>query len=316
MILLVESRNNPIPAIVEAVYPDFLNQYVKADYLKDDVLYNTESLNAYTFPGIPNHVLKLKIGVVFMLLRNISQSSGLCNGTRLIVTQLCSNVIEASIVSGSNLVVKNGCALARRRIESGHNTKDSSNMELHHTTSQQVIGLTFLDTDENVKGCYSVHIKETDAHLFRTKLIEGSVYEISKFQFPRPKIRYMSICKELLILFNSVTKIREVQKNIDLYPHHYINFVSDGTLSHMANSNEYLIGSLYLSTTTATNIYVNLNILQTVELQLRYATEDSNVKLCIEDILQPWQMGEIKEAAIKGPLNFNLAVIREYSITA
>ncbi|KAK1362765.1 ATP-dependent DNA helicase [Heracleum sosnowskyi] len=38
-----------------------------------------------------------------MLLRNIDQQSGLCNGTRLQVCQLGNHVIEAKILSGNNM---------------------------------------------------------------------------------------------------------------------------------------------------------------------------------------------------------------------
>jgi hemolysin-activating ACP:hemolysin acyltransferase len=38
-----------------------------------------------------------------MLLRNINPSIGLCNGTRLIVTQLSARVIEAQIITRSNI---------------------------------------------------------------------------------------------------------------------------------------------------------------------------------------------------------------------
>ena len=38
-----------------------------------------------------------------MLLRNLNQSSGLCNGTRLVITQLYDKIIEAKILAGSNI---------------------------------------------------------------------------------------------------------------------------------------------------------------------------------------------------------------------
>uniref|UniRef100_A0A3Q7GU07 Uncharacterized protein n=1 Tax=Solanum lycopersicum TaxID=4081 RepID=A0A3Q7GU07_SOLLC len=54
----------------------------------EDLLYPTEFLNSLRFPGIPNHEVQLKVGTPVMLLRNLNQSEGLCNGTRLIVTHL------------------------------------------------------------------------------------------------------------------------------------------------------------------------------------------------------------------------------------
>ncbi|KRH49675.1 hypothetical protein GLYMA_07G171700v4 [Glycine max] len=52
--------------------------------------------------GIPNHKLKLKVGTPIMLIRNLDQTDGLCNGTRLIITKLRSNVIEAEAITGPN----------------------------------------------------------------------------------------------------------------------------------------------------------------------------------------------------------------------
>jgi hypothetical protein len=37
-----------------------------------------------------------------MLLRNLSQSEGLCNGTRLIITALGDMIIEAQIMTGTH----------------------------------------------------------------------------------------------------------------------------------------------------------------------------------------------------------------------
>ncbi|XP_019189145.1 PREDICTED: uncharacterized protein LOC109183496 [Ipomoea nil] len=62
----------------------------------------TEFLNSLRCSGVPNHCLTLKVGTPVMLLRNIDRSLGLCNGTRLIVTQLGNHVIEAQILCGNN----------------------------------------------------------------------------------------------------------------------------------------------------------------------------------------------------------------------
>ncbi|PNY07852.1 ATP-dependent DNA helicase PIF1 [Trifolium pratense] len=61
-----------------------------------------EFLNSLRTSGVPNHRIKLKIGTPIMLMRNIDQSQGLCNGTRLIVTQLGTHVLAAKVICGQN----------------------------------------------------------------------------------------------------------------------------------------------------------------------------------------------------------------------
>ncbi|XP_022030318.1 uncharacterized protein LOC110931223 [Helianthus annuus] len=66
-------------------------------------LYSPDVLNGLKISGLPNHRLVLKVGVPIMLLRNIDQQNGLCNGTRLQVTFLGKQVMEAEIISGANV---------------------------------------------------------------------------------------------------------------------------------------------------------------------------------------------------------------------
>ena len=63
------------------------------------VNYPTEFLNSMDLPGLPPHELTLKIGTPVICLRNINPPR-LCNGTRLAIKSLMSNLIEATILNG------------------------------------------------------------------------------------------------------------------------------------------------------------------------------------------------------------------------
>ena len=54
----------------------------------DVTTYSSEILNGILPSGMPPHRLMLKVGVPVMLLRNINQQDGHCNGTRYIVTKI------------------------------------------------------------------------------------------------------------------------------------------------------------------------------------------------------------------------------------
>ncbi|XP_058775184.1 uncharacterized protein LOC131649437 [Vicia villosa] len=74
-----------------------------ATYTEAYEVLTPEFLSYLRTSGLPNHILKLKVGIPIMLMRNLDQSQGLCNGTRLIVTRLANHVIEARIISGKNI---------------------------------------------------------------------------------------------------------------------------------------------------------------------------------------------------------------------
>jgi ATP-dependent DNA helicase PIF1 len=106
----VDEVNN---AILESLFEE-LHTYMSANSLVSteganvaigvsmDSLYSMKFLNTLQFSNITNHKLKLKVGVPILLLRNLNQSIGLCNGTKLIVKRLGQRVIEAEIIIENN----------------------------------------------------------------------------------------------------------------------------------------------------------------------------------------------------------------------
>jgi hypothetical protein len=80
--------------------------YLSCDTIEDEnpedsTNFPLEFLNSVTPSGLPPHVLKLKIGAIIMLLRNLNSNRGLCNGTRLIITDLKPNLILGKVLTGS-----------------------------------------------------------------------------------------------------------------------------------------------------------------------------------------------------------------------
>jgi hypothetical protein len=104
--LLLHKGNDTKEIIVQSTYPD--NTLGTNDKVYEmiqilDNMYPMEFLNTLKFLGIPDHELKLKIGLPVILLRNINQGVGLCIGTRMTITQLGQKFIEAQIITRTNL---------------------------------------------------------------------------------------------------------------------------------------------------------------------------------------------------------------------
>jgi ATP-dependent DNA helicase PIF1 len=115
---IMAPKNTEVDEVNNAIFESLseeLHMYLSADSLAPTEgasaatgvstysLYLVEFLNTLQFSGIANHKLELKVGVLILLLRNLNQSIGLCNATRLIVKRLGQRVIEAEIITRNNV---------------------------------------------------------------------------------------------------------------------------------------------------------------------------------------------------------------------
>ena len=104
---ILAAKNAQVDAInrlVTDAFPGEATQLLSADAMVGDVdelQVPQEYLNSLCVPGFPPHQLSVKPGMPVMLLRNLSPSEGLCNGSRLIVRRIISGrLIEATIACG------------------------------------------------------------------------------------------------------------------------------------------------------------------------------------------------------------------------
>jgi kynurenine formamidase len=101
------STVDEINGYIVSMLPGDTVQYISCDTISNtsepipdfDTLYLTEFLNSIEPANFPCHKLVLKKGVVVMLLRNLNQRMGLCNGTRLLICELGQRVLQCVILT-------------------------------------------------------------------------------------------------------------------------------------------------------------------------------------------------------------------------
>ena len=105
---ILSSKNSvvdEINALVTNNFPGEARVYFSQDApldVESTAIYPVEFLNAINPPGMPPHILTLKVGQPIMLLRNLDAQRGLCNGTRLLCRQLSQRYIQAEILLGQH----------------------------------------------------------------------------------------------------------------------------------------------------------------------------------------------------------------------
>ena len=83
------------------VYPSIDSAFQEGGMILDNS-YPAEYLNTISIAGMPLNRTCVKPGCPIILLHNLDPPSGLCNGTRMIVTRTADCVIEAKILTGSH----------------------------------------------------------------------------------------------------------------------------------------------------------------------------------------------------------------------
>ncbi|TVU21884.1 hypothetical protein EJB05_31555, partial [Eragrostis curvula] len=248
--LLIPKSDSAVDDIIRSTYPDLETSYSDPNYLRERAIIapkndtidevNSRVLSLIPghekFKGIPPHKLVLKVGAPVMLLRNLNQSAGLCNGTRLIITQLGDRVIEAqmeyNLLSEINPTRRNWrikVRVARMWHLSGiAKGKGLTSMELA-LVDEEGVGIT---------AC----IGQNELNNFKDTLMEGHSYFIKNFQVSKQARRFNAVPSTYTIYLTSWTIVQEVPVELSAgLPHYIFNFVDFQELDSKAKSGNPLV---------------------------------------------------------------------------
>ncbi|GFQ03024.1 hypothetical protein PHJA_002446200 [Phtheirospermum japonicum] len=137
----------------------------------------------------------------------------------------------------------------------------------------EFISLDFVAFDDQKNAMHgTIPSKYSDE--LEYQLIEGRVYKIKMFQVTKRKQSHNALPMEKMLYLNSTTEIEEINNDIDGYPHYYFQFATMEDIVHRTDHEYFMTdifptGEKYISTSSASKIYVNLDIPETALLNER-----------------------------------------------
>ncbi|OMO62338.1 Nucleic acid-binding protein [Corchorus olitorius] len=155
-----------------------------------------------------------------------------------------------------------------------------------HTISRILFGTAFVGVDYQGNGVH-VHIFEAHAGLFRDRLTEGNVYQMTDFIVAIPNIPDVVVALTYMIYFHGHTILHEVPDHVGIYDRHFFDFSGEDAYEQVARWETFLTdqgvvifsgmrvrsyyGGITLTSTSATKVYVNLDIPKTSQAQRMFA---------------------------------------------
>ncbi|XP_071719073.1 uncharacterized protein [Rutidosis leptorrhynchoides] len=161
--LLIIDSVDPIGSMISTIYPEYLLNLANPQYYQQrailapthevvDII-NDRMKHCLEVGGLPKHNLRLKVGVPVMLLRNVDQAGGLCNGTRLQVISLGERMIKEKNLTGSNVgkitAISRDCLLG---------CEDDDITYMTYACAPKWRVLFTLRWPHDVKWCYSLFV--------------------------------------------------------------------------------------------------------------------------------------------------------------
>ncbi|KAI7938596.1 hypothetical protein MJO28_014175 [Puccinia striiformis f. sp. tritici] len=108
-----------------------------------------ECLNKLSFLGLPEHIINIKVGMPIVVTRNLRIASGICNGSRVLVTQVGNTYICGRLMSGPFL---------------GHDVQ-LPRIKLHHKSSARA-GLSFFRWQFPIAPAFAMSVNKSQGLAF------------------------------------------------------------------------------------------------------------------------------------------------------